>query len=76
MVIINKAGHVRINVTFSRVRVTTVAARKAAREVPGHFARSDGLRDEDNRPIRKSELVNKYFKQVVHFTNSIDNEKL
>jgi hypothetical protein len=31
---------------------------------------------EDNWPIRKSELVNKYLKQVIHFTNSIDYEKL
>jgi hypothetical protein len=31
---------------------------------------------EDNWPIRKSELMNKYLKQVVHFTNSIDYEKL
>ena len=31
---------------------------------------------EDNWPIRKSELVNKYLKQVIHFTNSIDCEKL
>ena len=31
---------------------------------------------EDNWPIRKSELVKKYLKQVIHFTNSIDYEKL
>jgi len=31
---------------------------------------------EDNWPIRKSELVNKYLKQAIHFTNSIDYEKL
>jgi len=31
---------------------------------------------EDNWPIRKSELVNKYLKQVIHFTDSIDYEKL
>jgi hypothetical protein len=31
---------------------------------------------EDNRPIRKSELVKKYLKQVIHFANSIDYEKL
>ena len=31
---------------------------------------------EDNWPIRKSELVNKYLKQVIHFTNSIDYEKM
>ena len=31
---------------------------------------------EDNWPIRKSELVNKYLKQVAHFTNSIEYEKL
>jgi hypothetical protein len=31
---------------------------------------------EDNWPIKKSELVNKYLKQVIQFTNSIDYEKL
>jgi hypothetical protein len=31
---------------------------------------------EDNWPVRKSELVNKYLKQVIHFTNSVDYEKL
>ena len=31
---------------------------------------------EDNWPVRKSELVNRYLKQVIHFINSIDNEKL
>jgi hypothetical protein len=31
---------------------------------------------EDNWPVRKSEQVNKYLKQVIHFINSIDNEKL
>jgi hypothetical protein len=31
---------------------------------------------EDNWPVRNSELVNKYLKQVIHFTNSIDYEKL
>ena len=31
---------------------------------------------EDNWPVRKSELVNKYLKQVIHFTNCIDYEKL
>jgi hypothetical protein len=31
---------------------------------------------EDNWPIRKSELVNKYLKQVIHYINSIDYEKL
>jgi hypothetical protein len=31
---------------------------------------------EDNRPVRKSELLNKYLKQVIHFINSIDCEKL
>jgi hypothetical protein len=31
---------------------------------------------EDNWPVGKSELVNKYLKQVIHFTNSIDYEKL
>jgi ribonuclease HI len=31
---------------------------------------------EDNWPVRKSELVKKYIKQVIHFTNSIDYEKL
>ena len=31
---------------------------------------------EDNWPVRKSELVNKYVQQVIHFTNSIDYEKL
>ena len=31
---------------------------------------------EDNWPIRKSELVKKYLKQVIHFTNSIEYEKL
>ena len=31
---------------------------------------------EDKWPIRKSELVKKYLKQVIHFTNSIDYEKL
>jgi hypothetical protein len=31
---------------------------------------------EDDWPIRKSELMNKYLKQVVNFTNSIDYENL
>jgi len=31
---------------------------------------------EDNWPIRKSELVKKYLKQLIYFTNSIDYEKL
>jgi hypothetical protein len=31
---------------------------------------------EDNWPIRKSELVKEYLKQLIHFTNSIDYEKL
>jgi len=31
---------------------------------------------EDNWPIRKSELVNKYLKQVIHFTNSFDHENM
>ena len=31
---------------------------------------------EDNWTIRKSELVKKYLKQAIHFTNSIDYEKL
>ena len=31
---------------------------------------------EDNWPIKKSELVSKYLEQVIHFTNSIDYEKL
>jgi hypothetical protein len=31
---------------------------------------------EDNWPLRKSELVNKYIKQVIHFINSTDYEKL
>ena len=31
---------------------------------------------EDNWPIRKSEPVKKYLKKVIHFTNSIDYEKL
>jgi len=31
---------------------------------------------EDDRPVRKRELVNKCLKQVVRFTNSIDYEKL
>jgi hypothetical protein len=31
---------------------------------------------EDNWPIGKSELMNKYLKQVVHFTNSINYENL
>jgi hypothetical protein len=31
---------------------------------------------EDNWPVWKSELVNKYLKQVIHFTNSTDYEKL
>ena len=31
---------------------------------------------EDNWPIRKSELVKKYLKQFIHFTNSTDYEKL
>jgi len=31
---------------------------------------------EDNWPVRKSELVNRYLKQVIHFINSIDCEKL
>jgi len=31
---------------------------------------------EDNWPIRKSELVKKYLKQLIYFTNSADHEKL
>jgi len=31
---------------------------------------------EDNWSVRKSELVNKCLKQVIHFINSIDYEKL
>jgi hypothetical protein len=31
---------------------------------------------EYNWPVRKSELVEKYLKQVIHFTNSIEYEKL
>jgi hypothetical protein len=31
---------------------------------------------EDNWPVRKSELVNKYLEQAIHFINSIDYEKL
>jgi hypothetical protein len=31
---------------------------------------------EDNWPIRKSELVNKYLKQVIHYIISNDYEKL
>jgi len=31
---------------------------------------------EDNWPIRKSELVKKYLKQLIYFTNSTDYEKL
>jgi len=31
---------------------------------------------EDNWPVRKSELVDKSLKQVIHFINSIDYEKL
>jgi hypothetical protein len=31
---------------------------------------------EDNWPIRKSEIVKKYLKQIIYFTNSIDYEKL
>jgi hypothetical protein len=31
---------------------------------------------EDNWPVRERELVNKYLKQVTHFTNSIDYEQL
>jgi hypothetical protein len=31
---------------------------------------------EDKWPVRKSELMNKYLKRVIHFTNSIDYEKL
>jgi len=31
---------------------------------------------EDNWPVKKSELVKKYIKQVIHFTNSIEYEKL
>jgi hypothetical protein len=31
---------------------------------------------EDNWPVRNSELVNKYLQQVIHFTNSMDYEKL
>jgi hypothetical protein len=30
----------------------------------------------DNWPVRKSELVNKYLKQVIHFINSTDYEEL
>ena len=31
---------------------------------------------EEHWSVRKSELVKKYIKQVIHFTNSIDYEKL
>jgi hypothetical protein len=31
---------------------------------------------QDNWPVRKGELVNKYLKHVIHFINSIDYEKL
>jgi len=31
---------------------------------------------EDDWPVRKSELVNKYLNKVIHFLNSIDCEKL
>ena len=31
---------------------------------------------EDNWPIRKSEIVKKYLKELIYFTNSIDYEKL
>jgi hypothetical protein len=31
---------------------------------------------EDNRPVRKNELLNKYLKQIIHFINCIDYEKL
>jgi hypothetical protein len=31
---------------------------------------------EDNCPVRKSELVDKYLKQAIHFTHSIEYEKL
>jgi len=31
---------------------------------------------EDNWPIKKSELVNKYLKQLINFANSIDYGKL
>ena len=31
---------------------------------------------EDNWPVRKSDLVKKYLKQFIQFTNSIDFEKL
>jgi hypothetical protein len=31
---------------------------------------------ENDWPIRKSDLVNKYIKQDINFTNSIDCEKL
>ena len=36
----------------------------------GHISR------EDNWPVKKSELVNEYLQQAIHFTNSIDYEKL
>jgi hypothetical protein len=31
---------------------------------------------EENWPIRKSDLVRKYLKQLIYFTNSIDFEKM
>ena len=31
---------------------------------------------EDNWPVKKNELVNKYLKQFTNFANSIDYEKL
>jgi len=31
---------------------------------------------EDNWPVKKNELVNKYLKQCTNFTNSIDYGKL
>jgi hypothetical protein len=48
-----------------RLRVTMEITNKIA-----HISK------EDNWPVRKSELVNKYLKQVIHFIDSIDYEKL
>jgi len=31
---------------------------------------------EDNWPVRKSDLVNKYLNKFIHFINSIESEKL
>jgi hypothetical protein len=34
------------------------------------------ISEEENWPTSRSELINKHLKQVIHFTKSVDYEKL